>query len=216
VFPGDPNGTITRRIAHIVLNEVIKKSQYHLDIRGGDLGNDQYIYRSAVSEIGNKELDEENIALAKILGAKYWVSGPYGQGTITTQACLAGVNSVVLMGYKGGGTYDEEDIQKCRRGIYNLLKHRKMIDGTPEIPAKPIRIAFKMPETTAKHGGLLYLDVTVGDVVTKGQKVGEIRNLKGEILEVLSAPGDGVIHSTWPKHIKQPGEIILAVRAILE
>jgi predicted deacylase len=120
------------------------------------------------------------------------------------------------MGYKGLGTYAEEDIQKCRRGVYNLLKHLKMIDGTPEIPTKPIRISFESPRTNAKHGGLLYLDVTIGDIVTKGQKVGEIRNLKGETLEVLTAPGDGIVHATWPKHIKQPGEIVLNVKAILD
>jgi predicted deacylase len=194
---------------------VIKKSQYHLDIRGGEFGEGGAEFVS-VSEIGKKEFDEKNMEIAKILGLKYWLIGPYPKGTIKTEATHAGVQSLALMGYKGLGTYDEEDIEKCRRGIYNFMKYLKMIPGKPEIPTKPIRIAYEMTQLHAKHGGLMYLDVKYGDIVKKGQKVGEIRNLKGETIEVLIAPGDGVIHTTFPKHIKQPGELILDVRQLLE
>ena len=217
VFQGDPNGSITRRIAHVVFSEVIKKSQYHLDIRGGDLWEAEVEFAS-VHDTKNAKFDEENVSIAKILGLKYWYLNPYPRGTIKTEASLAGIHSVVMMAYKGLGTYDEDDIEKCSRGIHNLLKYLKMIEGKPEIPTKPIRMA---PSQTTyginvKEGGLLYLDVKFGDLVINGQKVGEIRNLKGETLEVLTSPHDGVIHAVFPKHVKQPGEPVLDVRALAE
>jgi predicted deacylase len=69
---------------------------------------------------------------------------------------------------------------------------------------------------TAKHGGLLYLSCVCGERALKDQKLGEIRNLKGEVLQELIAPIDGLIHCVFPKHIKRPGERIVGMRRILE
>lgn len=213
VFPGDPNGTIIRRIAHAVFNEIVKKVQYHLDIRGGDLHEGEMDFASC-GAIENKEWDNKNEALLKILGLPYYVIGPYGEGTLTYRANKAGIYSIVLMGYKGFGTYDDEDIQKCKRGIHNLLKYLKMLEGEPEVAPKITRITQEYTLVLhAKVGGLLYMDVKYQDFVKKGQKLGEIRNLKGEVLQELTTPVDGYIHATWPKHIKQPGEMILNIRS---
>ena len=37
VFPGDENGTISDKIAHVITNELISKVDYYFDIHGGDL-----------------------------------------------------------------------------------------------------------------------------------------------------------------------------------
>jgi predicted deacylase len=213
VFPGDPDGTISRRIAHAVFNEIIKKVQYHLDIRGGDLHEGEMDFASC-GAIEDKEWDDKNVALLKILGLPYYLIGPYGEGTLTYQANKAGIYSIVLMGYKGFGTYDDEDIQKCKRGIHNLLKHLNMLEGEPEVAPKITEITQEYTFVLhAKVGGLLYMDVEYQDYVKKGQKLGEIRNLKGEVVQEFTTPVDGYIHATWPKHIKQPGEIILNIRS---
>jgi predicted deacylase len=214
IFPGDPNGTVSRRIAHVVLNEIIKKSQYHLDIRGGDLSELLIDFMIGYTT-GKEEFDSENIALAKVLRVKYYTMTSESRGMLVAEACKMGVNSVVLLAYKGVGTYEEKDIEKCRLAISNMMMHLKMLEGEPDIPYQPKELEFYMNRVDAKQGGLLYLDVEYGDLVTKGQKLGEIINLKGETLETLTAPDDGIVHAVFPKHIKQPGELILTVRRFI-
>ena len=213
-FPGDPNGTLTYREAYAVFNEVVKKSKYHLDLRGGDQ-RELLIDFMIGSETGKKEFDAENESLAKVLGVKYYTMTPDSKGSLVSEACRLGVHSIVLLSYKGLSTYEKEDVDKCKKGIYNLLKHLEMIDGKPDMPYVPKRLEFQMHRITAKQGGLLYLNVKYGDVVSKGTKLGEIRNIWGEILQDLTAPIDGIIHAVFPRHIKEPGELILTMRRIL-
>lgn len=217
VFPGDLEGTISQRIAYSVFNEVIKKSSYHLDLRGGSFWELLHTF-SIYCEIGEKNFDEKTESIAKILGTKYYLvlPGHLRAGSLICEACKAGVYSVILEASKGLATYDEKDIQANMKGIYNLLKSLGMIEGSPDIPCEPKKEEFQTHRIKAKQGGLLYLDGKYGEMASKGQKLGEIRNLKGEAIQELIAPIDGLIHATFPKHIKNPGETIIVMRRILE
>jgi hypothetical protein len=215
VFPGDPSGTITQRIANLVFSEVIRKSQYHLDLRGGDLW-EQLITFAISCQIGNKESDSKAEQAAKALGTEYYLVMPEQKGTLLTEANRIGVCSIILEASKGLATYDEDDIQFNMTGIQNLLKHLKMIDGKPTVPVKQNREEFEIHIMKAQHGGLLYLDCKCGQMARKGQKLGEVRNLRGQTLQVIIAPIDGIIHYVFPKHIKNPGERILGMRRIID
>jgi hypothetical protein len=215
IFPGDVNGTITYRIAYTLFNEVIKKSEYHLDLRGGDLWENLHHF-GIYSITGNKEFDQKTEALSKIFGTKYYLAVPESKGSLISEACREGVYSVVLEAAKGFGTYDEEDILKNLKGINNMLKYLKMVEGQPDIPYSPKQEEFKIYQIKARVGGLLYLNNKYGQMTHKNEKLGEIRNLKGEVIQELVSPIDGIVHYTYPKHIKKPGDIIIGIRKVLE
>jgi predicted deacylase len=213
LFPGNAEGTISNRIAYAVFHEVIKKSNYHLDLRGGSLW--EFLHTFSVScKMGNKELDKKTEELARILGPKYLLIIPDMKGSLICEASRIGIPSIILEAARGLANYDEEDIQLNLKGIYNLLKHLNMIDGTPDIPDEILVEEFHLHRITAEKGGLLYLDCKFGDIKTAGQKLGEIRNLKGETIQELIAPIDGIVHMIFPKHIKHPGETILGMRTL--
>lgn len=214
VFPGDPNGSITHRIAHVVFNEVIRKSQYHLDLRGGDLW-EQLLTFSIFNKTGRKDYDDKVEEIAKSLGTEYYLISPEQKGTLITEAGKIGVYSIILEASKGLATYDEDDIQINMKGIQNLLKKLRMIDGQPSIPPRQKQEEFEIHLVKAQHGGLLYLQCKCGQILSKGQKLGTVKNLKGQTLQEFTAPIDGIIHYMFPKHIKAPGERILGMRRIL-
>ena len=138
------------------------------------------------------------------------------KGSLIGEACKKGIYSIILEAAKGLATYEEDDIDTNLKGIYNLMKSIKMIEGDPELPYKPETEEFKMYQIKAKVGGLLYLNNIYGDFASKGEKLGEIRNLKGEVIQELIAPIDGIVHCTFPKHVKQPGELILGMRKVIK
>ena len=214
VFPGDPDGTITRRIAYVVFNEIIKKSQYHLDLRGGDLIENILIFVYSF-ETGNKSFDDVTKAMIKAMDIDYYVNVPEGRGSLVGEANKAGTHSIVLIGSKGLGTFDEEEVERCMNGLYNMLKHLKMISGKTETSLEPKQLKFDMQMIRAKQGGLLYLKCSCGDLVSKGQNLGCIKDLTGKVLQELLSPIDGVLDFTRPSHIIQPGNLIIGIRQIL-
>jgi predicted deacylase len=90
-----------------------------------------------------------------------------------------------------------------------------MVDGTPTPFIEPKQLEYEIKKIRANHGGLLYLNCECGEIVDEGQILGQIRNLKGEVLQELYSPADGVLDFTHPQHIQQPGNSIFGVRRIL-
>jgi predicted deacylase len=215
LFPGDPNGTISHRIAHTLFNEIILRSEYHLDLRGGDLWENLHTF-SISSDLGDLDFDKKTEKLAKLLGPKYYLKIPNMKGSLIGEACKKGVYSIILEAAKGLATYEEEDIDINLKGIYNLLKSLKMVEGAVDVSDQPKTEEFKMYQIKAKVGGLLYLNNKYGEFASKGEKLGEIKNLKGEVLQELISPIDGIVHCTFPKHVKQPGDLIIGMRKIIE
>jgi len=215
IFPGDPNGTITHRISDVVFNEAVRKSEYHLDLRGGDLWEQLHTF-TIFHQTGNRDFDQKSEKLARALGTEYYLITPDTKGSLICEASRIGITSVILEASRGLATYEEEDVRKNLKAMHNMLKYLGMIEGRPETANTWIREEFQMHLITAKQGGLLYLNCACGDIASEGQKLGEIRNLRGEVLQELIAPIDGLIHYIFPKHIKRPGERVVGMRRILE
>jgi len=215
LYPGTPNGTISHRIAYTVFNEIIKKTQYHLDLRGGDLWEKLEICAFS-GEIGNKQFDRKTEELTKALGTPYYLVLPEIKGSLISETLRIGVHSAILGASKGLASFDEDDIQVCMKAIHNLLRQLKMLDGKPEIPDYQKQIELKIHNIYAEKGGLLYVNCKCGEIASKDQKLGEIITLKGEVLQELIAPVEGVIHYIFPKHVKNPGDLIIGIRRILK
>jgi predicted deacylase len=137
------------------------------------------------------------------------------KGNLICEASRAGIHSIILEASRGLATYDEEDIQTNMKSIHNLLMHLGMIEGRSEIPSEWKREETQIHILKAEKGGLLYLNCKYGEKARKGQKLGEIRNLRGKTLQELIAPIDGIIHYVFPKHVKRPGEGVIGMRRIL-
>jgi predicted deacylase len=90
----------------------------------------------------------------------------------------------------GGGRLTEDAVQYITNGINNVMKKLKMIEGVPTPTEKP-RIRYR-PMVYVNRGGLLYTP-PLGTRVKKGDNVGEVRNIFGDLLETLHSPVNGVI-----------------------
>ncbi|MDG1996453.1 MAG: hypothetical protein P8J14_08165 [Emcibacteraceae bacterium] len=44
VFPGNKDGSPTEILAHYVFNDLVMKSDYHIDLRGGDLAESHVVH----------------------------------------------------------------------------------------------------------------------------------------------------------------------------
>lgn len=202
IFPGNPNGSISYRLIHTVFNEIILRSQYHIDCHGGDIGEDLCSYCNYVQNSGNNQVDEDAEMMARLF-AKYIYPIQNFDGVSSWEAAKKGIPSIVS---ESGamGTYKEEHIQFHLNGIHNILKHFQLVDG----PAKMHdSIVFTdVPRVSVTRGGIFQALVQPGDQVEKGQKIGTIKNIFGELVEDLIAPEDSIIKIIFPKRVKTSGD----------
>jgi hypothetical protein len=196
-YPGKLDGTISQIMAYNVFNEVILKCNYVLQLHSGDLNEALYphvIFRKT----GKKKIDQVLNDFVSLFDIQYILEyhEPEGNGTLMVEASKKDIPTVVLeAGQKG--LLEKEDVDLFYDGIINVIKYLKMIDGKPKF-YKPTMLKGVV-DVLSKHGGILYSHVKLGSLAKKGDLLGEIWNVRGEILEELRAPIDGVAlaHVTW-------------------
>jgi biotin carboxyl carrier protein len=60
---------------------------------------------------------------------------------------------------------------------------------------------------------LFYPKIKVGDHVKEGQIIGEIKDLKGDVLETLAAPNNGLVNLIMCNPVKLPGDLLFKTLA---
>ncbi len=211
VAPGG-NGSISEIMARALLEEVIAKSRYHVDLHAGDFG-ETLLEFAAYSRTGNADLDREGEALARVFGTRIFCLANEGTtlpplpGFVTYAATRRGVVSI-LAEAGGNGTMEEADIRTHVNGIRNIMCYLGMIDGAPAI-AEPQLLATDWHVVRARRSGLLRSKVTVGDFLAPGQEVAEICDVFGKTAEVVTMTRPGIAMMVWTHKVVHTGDPIV-------
>lgn len=212
VAPGNRDGTISEILAHVLLNDIIARSQYYIDLHGGDLG-EMLLPFVACALTGDADLDRQREALARLYSPDVIALSddagtvPPFAGSIAHAAAQRGI--VSLFAEAGGnGTLEEEDVRVHLDGIQNVMRYLGMIEGEPRIAGTRTKGTRRFV-TRATKSGLLRLKVRIGDRIAKGQEVAEICNVFGEVVEVVRAAGSGVAGLIWAYKVVNTGDPIV-------
>ena len=106
-------------------------------------------------------------------------------------ALLKGKPALTVESGKLGRT-DEEDILRLSRGVFNTLKHLKMMTGTPELPLDNVWVK-QVTYVRSEHEGIFYALGQSGRHVQKGEVLGYLTDYFGNIIQKAVAPYDGMI-----------------------
>ena len=216
-YPGDPNGTVSERIAHAITTHVIGVADYVVDMHGGD-GNEAlrpYLYMPVT---GNAELDEEIRGMATAFGIDHIVidrtrtnTGPSvytdktaldrGIPAITTETGQLGSNDLVW-------------IEMAERGVWNLLRFLDMVDGEVEATGEFVWLEdYEVVRSPAT--GMFRAAVRDGYVVAEGGLLGTLVDLFGDPIQDITAPFSGVVNyvvGTPPVSEGEPVAMISRIR----
>ncbi len=189
VFPGNPTGTASERLAHVLFTEVIRRAQFYVDLHGGDL-NEALVPFTILLRTGNAAVDAQATQLARAYGIRYVVHGRVAGGTY---AAAAGAGIPAILTEAGGqGLLEESAVSIHLRGLRNVLRHLEIMPGHPE-PVEPMTVLEEFHWVTSAHTGLFYPDIAPGDWVEKGQRVGETRDYFGQRLAEITSPASGIV-----------------------
>ncbi len=207
VFPGKADGTASERLAHTLFTEVIAPSDAYVDLHGGDI-NEALVPFTIIVETGNAEVDARARDLARVYGIRYVVRGRVGGGTY---AAAAQRNIPAILTEAGGqGLLDEPSLAAHLRGLRNVLRHLRLVEGAPE-PGGSVTTLAAMHWVRSEHTGLSYLNVAPGDRVEQGARIGEVRDYFGRRLTELQAPASGIVLFTVTTPATNPNDPLFAV-----
>ena len=191
-FPGDPNGTFAEVLAHAIFEELIAPSDFLVDLHGGDLV--EALEPFALYD--ESEVQDTARAMAVAFGLPYVVCEARGQGGLTgmTTTAAAARNIPAVIAEAGGiGQLKETAVNLLVDGMRNVLRQIQMLPGAPEPPARPMRHVSGNVWLRSENEGWWEAAVRAGDEVQAGNVLGRVRDLWGDVLEVISAPDDGVV-----------------------
>ena len=199
-FPGNINGTITDRIAYVIRNEVMMRTDYLVDIHSGD-GNESLrpSYSAYYGEAGGEEVIEQSrrLALSFGLGTIVRFAGSYTSADeaiyTSAQAVTLGIPAIDIESGELGST-DDRYIDPITNGTLSIMRDLEMIPGEPSVVENPLVISERS-RIYSNHDGIFYADskVETGDYVTAGTRLGAITDYHGNMLEEIFAPSAGVL-----------------------
>ena len=210
--PGRDDGSISEVLAKVLLDEVIGRAAYHIDLHAGDLG-EMLLPFAGYALTGRPDLDEQGEALARLYSPKL-ISLATPDGKIPPFAdgiCYAATRRGVVSIFAesgGNGTLEEGDVRVHLHGVTNVMRYLRMIDGTPTAVAGQVS-ARDRKVVRATRAGLLRLRVKIGDELVAGQEVAEICNVFGEVVETVRSNGAGIAGLVWAHKVVNTGDPIV-------
>ena len=196
VFPGDPQGTLSQRIAHVLTKEVVDRCDVLVDMHCGD-GNEALIPYSYWMLSDDKALDARTRDLALAFGLRHIIidgtrtKDPADSKYLGNTALLRGKAAITT---EAGllGRIDEESIVRNVEGALSVLRHLRMLAGRPLAPADPVWID-KYEVVNSATDGLFTAKAGMGDMVTEGQIIGVVEDYAGVVREEVRAPFAGIL-----------------------
>ncbi len=198
IFPGDPEGTFSDRLAsefYNILTSTLTQEDYRISLHGG--GEVSYV---EVPEIPG-EVGERCMSLARSTGVGvveiierggFWEEAYVG--TIGRALEEAGLNIP-------GITIESDDPFEA---IMNVLRHLRMIGGEPR-PLSRERVWLREGRRIyATRRGLWVPKASAGSLVKEGQLFAEVTSANGEVLEDVRCPIDGYVVIMRRKSIIDP------------
>lgn len=205
VFPGDPHGTVSERIAHLLTTEIIAPASFYLDLHSGG------VRYAMPSMAGYASADPRARAAAAIFGAPViWGHPHIDPGRTVSEAHARRIPFLYTEAW-GAGRIAAADLHMMKRGIRNLLCHLDMLPGAPEIPAPPRRLSGAGNTDdgiAASLPGFLQLEASLLDRVQRGQLLGRLLDLHGQAIESYYAPRAGTVALTHEMPIVAKGDTL--------
>jgi predicted deacylase len=209
-FPGRADGTPSEQLAFAFDAEFLPLADFYLDLHSGGI-------RFAMpSMAGYEAADPRGRAAAEAFGAPVIWGHPVIEPGRTISAARARGIPFLYTEARGAGRIHPDDLFMMRRGIENLMRHLHMLDGSPEIPAQPLRlhgIGNTDEGVVATADGFWMPSVALLEPVRAGQPMGRIVDETGALVATPTAPADGVVGLRRELPPVSAGDVLILIAA---
>lgn len=199
-FPGKADGTVTERIAHALTEQVIKQSDYLIDIHAGDANEGlNPTYTAYYAESGGADLIEKSRRMTIAFGLDTIVqfagdlAAPDSHIYTSAQAVHLGIPSMDVE--SGGlGSTEERYVAPIVDGSLSVMRDLGMLPGESAPTDTPLFIAERA-RLYSEFDGVWHLreGVEAGQFVHEGALLGTITDYHGNHLADVEANASGIL-----------------------
>ncbi len=204
-FPGSSRGSLTARLAHLFLTEIVNKCDYGIDLHTGA------IHRSNLPQIRANLEDTETSELAHAFGVPVLLNANLRDGSLRQSASESGTKILL---YEAGEAlrFDELSIRAGVKGIFNVLASLGMVSTKRKVKPKiePF-VAFKSSWVRAPESGFVRNIKSLGDYVKKGDVLAKVCSPVGAYVHAVAAPRSGVIIGKQNIPLVQEGDAMFHI-----
>jgi predicted deacylase len=204
-FPGQENGNLAQQLAHLLFG-IVRECDYAIDIHTPTRGG-RYV---PIAILPHAKVDQDGRAmkLAESMGTGWIIQNTDGfyvaPGIFCMEATRAGVPALTFE-IGEGGRLEPDIVSTGASCVLNALQALKMIDVSRKEPAE-VHKMVNFVGMRARHGGLLYNQVALGQSVKRGDLLCLVKNIFGDEVERFVAPCDGYVVRTTTLSTVSTGE----------
>ncbi len=179
-FPGDPEGMMTQRIAHLIYREIKANAGAVISFHtmATPYRADPYSVRKiipGVSDSVNEVSEGMQRAFGVVTNCVVDLRGDTNElpgvtsGALDITCMKDGIPA--FMGEMGqGGKVETEYVEAAKKGILNVMRYLKMLEGPVEKPGRQVLIT-KRRFLRSDKGGMIRMNVKSGDEVKAGESL---------------------------------------------
>jgi uncharacterized protein len=199
VFPGDPKGTLTLRLAHALVDGIVQDADLAVDLHSAEATGVMMPMAGFREHAG--PVAEASARAAAAFGLEMDWMMRWAPGTLSTALNQRGVPAVGCE-IGGGGIATPEDVRLYRDGVMRLVRCEQR--------ALPRQVEV-MEDVTAPASGLLDINVGLRDEVRTGHLLAHVLDPWGKRVATIEATTDGrVVHQRLFRQVRA-GETVVSI-----
>lgn len=217
VYPGNPAGTLSERIAYVITTEIIERADYLVDMHAGD-GNESLRPYTYWNKLGlDPRVDSVARQMALAWGADHIIVDTtrtrdrahsiYTQNTAHLRGKPALTTETGFLGLP-----DPLMVQRNVDGVFRMLRFLRMLPGKPALSDAPVWLA-PYEVLTSPATGVWHPAVEPGWTVARGARIGIVTDFFGDTVAEVRAPFDGEVMYVVATPAMNRGEPVAMVAA---
>lgn len=191
-FPGSARGSLSARVANLLMTEVVGRCSVGIDLHTGS------DHRTNLPQIRADLDDPRTLALARIFAAPIALHSRTRDGSLREAATEAG--ATVLL-YEGGEAlrFDPAAIAVGREGTFRVLAELGITQPVDTEPGQTM-LSRRSRWLRASKSGILHLEAGLGAHVNEGETIATIVDPFGKRLGRVNARSHGLVigHTQHP------------------
>ena len=209
IRPGKPDGTISHRILHKVYTEVVFQADACMDLHAGDLYEALSVPFIIYTVTEDARSNEMTMLMAEAHGAGY-IWGMRGEGVKPGGPGSAGCPIPYIAVECGQeGRMEETYVRTHYQGVLNVMTALGMLNnGRGDGKRKDVIRLRTGGKIRSDTGGIFYSFVKTSDRAAKGDLIGEIRDIRGAVLQRIFTPVHCMILMYVSNPVVGPGDVL--------
>lgn len=217
VFPGDPGGSSSERLAYQVAQSLIQPADAYIDLHGGDLV--EALVPFTLYQPGpTPEIEQESRKMALWFGIPHIIRTRVGG---SAYECAVNMGKPAILAEAGQqGILSKEAVALLKQGVFQVLQGLgcltqkiadKVMKRTEASTIPKMRVFQDEDWVRSPARGMWYPAVSCGDTVQKGQVLGVVCSFFGERLASIQARNSGPVLFLLTSLAVSEGDSLLSI-----